>query len=101
MIRFYRTRDCPACGHIEETMQDMTLAHETHTVSSVRDLPDDVGSVSALPVLVDGDRVIEGKERIVAHLEELADFKAQWEKFQSDACYCGPGGEPEDPAVPS
>ena len=48
-----------------------------------------------LPVLKDDATIIQGEKAILDYLEELADFKAEWEKFQSDSCYCGEDGEIE------
>jgi hypothetical protein len=37
---------------------------------------------------MDDKEIIQGKDKILAHLEDLEGFKEQWYKFQSDACYC-------------
>jgi len=41
------------------------------------------------PVLVDGQKIVQGSSNIARYLEKLEGFKTLWEKFQSDACYCG------------
>jgi hypothetical protein len=43
-------------------------------------------------VLRDGDEVFEGSKAVADHLEEMKEFKRQWYKFQSDACYCDEEG---------
>ena len=93
MITLYRTKDCPACTGIEETLRELSLAHEVVVVSGERDdrLPDQ----SRPPVLMDEGQVAQGSQAILAHLEELEGFKAQWERFQSDACYCDDQGNVE------
>jgi hypothetical protein len=48
-----------------------------------------------LPVMADGDEIIQGLDRIFHHLEELENFKAERDKFQSDACYCDDEGNIE------
>jgi len=35
---------------------------------------------------VDGEKVVQGSDLIVARLEEIEKFKELWDKFQSDAC---------------
>ena len=40
------------------------------------------------PVLIDGQKIIQGSRNIAGYLEKLEGFKVLWEKFQSDACYC-------------
>jgi len=47
------------------------------------------------PVLVDGDKVVQGGSDIFAYLDELQELKRVWLKYQSDVCYMdedSPGG---------
>jgi hypothetical protein len=44
------------------------------------------------PMVHDNGRVIRGRKHIYAYLEELKDYLAEWQKFQSDACYCDING---------
>lgn len=94
MITFFATSGCSGCRAIRETLEELSLAREMVEV----DAP---GGAQALPsgldppVLVDDHDTFQGHHRILAHLEALADFKAAWEKFQSDACYCDDEGQVE------
>jgi hypothetical protein len=45
--------------------------------------------------VLDDDRLIRGRENIESYLEELAAYLEEWQKFQSDACYCSIHGEVE------
>jgi hypothetical protein len=94
MITFFRTSDCPECGEIQDTLEELCLAHKVISLNG----DDDVSGLpqgTHPPVLVDGDEVIQGREAIVAHLAWLEGFKAVWEKFQTDACYCDEEGNVE------
>ena len=94
MLKFYRTSDCPRCGHIEDALEKLNIVHEiilTEPPESTEDLPKD----TKLPVLVDEGKLFERSEAILKHLEELEEFKADWYKFQSDSCYCNDQGEIE------
>ncbi len=92
MIELYVQNDCPACDAVRNTLEDLTLAHRVITVDDPKTLPLDLPSDAHLPVLVDDGKVVYGREALQVHLQYLRDFKAQWEKFQSDACYGGEDG---------
>ncbi len=93
MITFFATRDCLACQTIRETLEEMTLAHKV----VVKDGPGDEGmrEDTDTPVLVDDHDTVRGHQGILTHLERLGRFKAAWERFQSDACYCDEEGDIE------
>jgi hypothetical protein len=93
MITLYRTADCPRCSAIQEVLEGMTLAHKVVIVEDAQGSP--VPHASRLPVLEDEGKVIEGRDAILQHLDQLAGFKAEWEKFQTDACYCDDEGNVE------
>lgn len=95
MLKFYHTPDCPGCREIQDALEEMSYAHEVILVKSRDETEEDVLKHKKLPLLIDDDKVCEGTEAIVQHLEELKGFKALWDKFQSDACYCGDEGEIE------
>ena len=88
MVTFYRTRKCNNCAAIQETLEELCLAHETVVLESPDDLPEELAETGRPPILVDGPDVICGSANIVAHLEKLERFKELWYKFQSDVCYC-------------
>jgi glutaredoxin len=94
MLKFYRTSDCPRCGHIQDALEKLNIVHEviqTEKAESIEGLPQGM----KLPVLVDEEKLFEGSEAILRHLEELEEFKTEWYKFQSDSCYCNDQGEVE------
>lgn len=72
---------------IQDTLQEMAIACRSVVVDDKTLLPGDL-SDKKLPLLVDEGRIIQGSHDIFEHLSKLADFKKQWYKYQSDACYC-------------
>jgi hypothetical protein len=48
-----------------------------------------------LPGLRDDDRIVCGKEDVLNYLEDLGGFLEEWQKFQSDSCYCDVNGNVE------
>ena len=92
MIEFYRTKECPGCRQIEETLEGLRFGHKVHEVESTDDIERELPDGSRLPILIDEGKVYSGRENIVRHLEEVEAFKAEWYKFQSDACYCDDEG---------
>jgi glutaredoxin len=91
MITFYRRQSCRGCAAVQETLEELSLAHRVVLVGEDAKPPEGTKP----PVLVDDEEVIQGRDNILAHLEELKDFKAQWDKFQTDACYCDEEGNVE------
>lgn len=95
MIVFYRTKNCPGCQSIQETLEEMVLAHRVVIVEKGEDSWEQLPGGVTPPVLVDDKETIQGSKNIVKRLEKLEKFKALWEKFQSDACYCDEEGNVE------
>jgi glutaredoxin len=93
MITLYRTEDCPRCSAIQEVLEALTLAHKVVVVEDSED--PEVPHAARLPVLDDEGHLIVGRDAILDHLDKLAGFKAEWEKFQTDACYCDEEGNVE------
>lgn len=86
MINFYCAESCPHCTAIREVLDSLSLAHKVVIVEDRAESP--VSHAQRLPVLEDEGEVITGRKAVLEHLEKLAGFKAEWEKFQTDACYC-------------
>ncbi len=82
-------------GRIREKLEELVLAHRWEAIAAADQVKLPLPPGARLPALVDGDTVVCGEENILAYLEELARFKAEWDRFQSDSCYCGPDGEVE------
>lgn len=87
MITFYQNKNCHDCEAIEERLQELSLAHKTVTAGREDDRKTDYRGLP-LPRLEDDGKIITGHNQIAEHIAELNEFKEQWEKFQSDACYC-------------
>lgn len=82
MITLYREAQSAEADVVEETLQDLVFAHAVEVVD---------GPGEALPRIADGDRVVHGAD-LPAYLDELRRLKADWSRFQSDACFIGDDG---------
>jgi len=86
-MTFYRTKDCPGCQAIEDTLNDLAIAYDCVAVEDGNELPGELVG-QKLPILIDEGKTIRGSSNIIDHLADLANLKKQWYKYQSDACYC-------------
>jgi len=86
MIIFYRNSNCTSCESLEDTLKELCIAHKVVVVDENN--KDKLPAGKRVPVLIDGRKAIQGNRNIAKYLEKLEGFKALWEKFQSDACYC-------------
>ena len=84
MITLYRPPDDPWADEIQDALDEMVIAYETETVEDDRALPD---GIPDLPALRDDDEVVTGEAALRDHLDDLRDLMADWDRFQSDACY--------------
>jgi hypothetical protein len=84
MITLYRRPDDPWADEIQEAPDEMVIAHETKTIDEGATPPEDVPQ---LPALRDEGEVVTGKAALRDHLDDLRDLMADWDRFQSDACY--------------
>ena len=88
MITFYRTKKCPGCQSIQAVLENLSLAHKVVIISDKNKLPHGLPPNTKFPALVDNGEIVQGNRNIVTHMEKLEGFKKEWDKFQSDACYC-------------
>ncbi|RMG65355.1 MAG: hypothetical protein D6715_08615 [Calditrichaeota bacterium] len=95
MITVFVDSKAGAGESIREKLNEMVLAHRWQAVEDPAELNLSLPAEARLPVLVDDETVVWGEANILAYLEKVAAFKAEWDKFQSDSCYCGPDGEVE------
>ena len=93
MIVLYRPANCHSGANIQAALQDMVIAHQVVVVETDC-WPDVLPANIPLPALQDNGHLITGQAEIAAHLDQLAQFVADWRKFQSDACYLDDDGEP-------
>ncbi len=89
MITLYRPPNNSWADEIEEALDEMVIAYETETVEDEKDLPNDIPE---LPALRDEGEVVTGESSLRHHLEHLRDLMADWDRFQSDACYVDEDG---------
>ncbi len=88
VIEVYRTEEgSELTDQVEETLRGLVLDHSIHVV------PDPSAAPSAdLPAIREGERVVNPAE-LPGYLEELRRFVADWNRFQSDACYIDVDGK--------
>ena len=88
MVILYRTPDDPWADEIQDALDEMVIAYETETIEADTERPDDVPS---LPALRDDGEVVTGESTLRTHLDHLRELMADWDRFQSDACYVDDG----------
>jgi len=89
MITLYRRANDPWADEIQEALDEMAIAYETGTIDDSTSPPDDV---PALSVLRDEGEIVTGEQALCDHLDALRDLLADWDRFQSDACYAEEDG---------
>lgn len=89
MVTLYRRPNDLWADEIQEALDEMVIAHETETIGDGATPPEDVPQ---LPALRDEGEVVTGERALRDHLGELRDLMADWNRFQSDACYIDEDG---------
>ena len=72
-MKLYQLTNCPYCKLVRDTLEAKSIEYETVEVPQAK--PErteliEVSGQSSVPVIVDGEEVINDSERIVAYLEE-------------------------------
>ena len=95
MIMLYEPKNCQSCRTIEDMLTDLCMPFDVSVIEN-RDVPvNELPDGTKLPVLKDEEKVFEGPENIIDHLNDLQTFREQWYKYQSDVCYCDENGNVE------
>lgn len=89
MIVFYRTPDSAFDDEIEETLQELALAHRVVTVDNGA-LPAELPPDTLLPALQEGKQLLSGEADVKAYVDDLEQEVLYGRQFQSDACYLDP-----------
>ncbi len=84
MVTLYRQPGDPWADEIEESLGEMVIAHEVEHAEDADALPE---IISELPALHDDGEVVTGASALRSHLQTLRALMADWNRFQSDACY--------------
>jgi len=85
-MTLYITENCRTCSDIREALEATAIAHETVVVPE-QGWAGQVPEGTEPPVLVDEEKVIQGNDNVLAYIDHLRAFKADWLKYQSDVCY--------------
>jgi len=73
MIELYETAYCPFCDTVKEHLEGLNLEYTTILVPSPRhqrQIVQDISGQSLVPVIVDGDEVINDSRRIIEYLSD-------------------------------
>lgn len=73
MIELYETAYCPFCNMVKEHLEGLNLEYTTILVPSPRhqrQIVQDISGQSLVPVIVDGDEVINDSRRIIEYLSD-------------------------------
>lgn len=89
MITLYLEKNDDKSSRVRELFDELAVARRE--VYDKSPLPEN----ATLPVVVDDGRRIEGLSAIEEYVDELSRYLGEWQKFQSDACYCNERGEVE------
>jgi len=71
MIELYETSYCPFCNIVKERLEDLNLEYTAILVPSPlrqRQIVQEISGQTLVPVIVDGDEVINGSQRIIEYL---------------------------------
>ncbi len=72
MLKLYQVTGCPYCGIVQKKLVELHLPYQAIEVPAERYLREEVFEVSGqhfVPVLVDGDRVLDDENEIIEYLE--------------------------------
>lgn len=95
MIQIYLPENDNLKSTIQDVIDDMVMTCEFVKHDSSESFISLSGQMYRIPLLVDSAKYIEGEKNILAYLEDLRKFKAEWDKFQNDSCYCDDDGNIE------
>jgi uncharacterized protein (DUF302 family)/glutaredoxin len=75
MIKLYQREECPSCTRVRKHLSKLGIAYEIVNVPRIGSQRDEVLALSGIekpevPVLVDGETVLQDGEEIIAHLNE-------------------------------
>jgi hypothetical protein len=90
MVTLYRPPDDSWSDEIQDALDEMVIAYETEIIEAEAERPADVPS---LPALRSDGEVVTGEAALRDHLDQLRALMADWDRFQSDACYIDDRGE--------
>lgn len=92
MIELFLTPGDTESAWIEAGLKEMVLGYRR-----VELLPEQVESVLgrpiSLPALRHDERLVSGREDLLAYLQKLEQLVEEWRRFQADACYIDEDGK--------
>lgn len=95
MIKIFLRSGDTKMQEIQKILQEMVITHQIILLSEQQKGISENSNWQELPVLEDSGTIIQGQQNILNYLEKLPSFKKEWDKFQSDSCYCDAEGNIE------
>ncbi len=86
MIELYRQEADSEGDWVEAELHAMVVGYQ-RVVLSPRQAVERFGPQVRLPVLVNGERTVSGRDSLLVFLRELEKFAEDWYLYQGDACY--------------
>ena len=74
---------------------EMVVPHKVIDISGQKDALLEIRNWGLFPVLDDDGKLVKGEEQILLSLEDFKILKEEWDKYQSDLCYCDDEGKIE------
>lgn len=84
MIELHRPKNDTYSDRIEETLEELVVAHKIHRH------PENQEEDRRLPYIKEGDRIVEGKDNLDEYLDRLTNEIRRQRLITSDACYIDP-----------
>jgi hypothetical protein len=92
VIELFLTPGDTEAGWVEAGFKDMVVGYRRVELS-----PEQVEAVFGKPVRLPAvrhdERIISGRDNLLAYLQELERLVDEWRRFQTDACYIDDDGE--------
>ncbi|OGB69041.1 MAG: hypothetical protein A2Y94_11430 [Caldithrix sp. RBG_13_44_9] len=92
MIKIFLRSGDTKMQEIQKILQEMVITHQIILLSDQQNSISENSNWQELPALEDSGTIIQGQQNILNYLEQLQSFKKEWDKFQSDSCYCDAEG---------
>lgn len=89
MITLFRASDSTVADRVQQRLEDLVVAHRVVVAGSDSE-SDEIPP--SLPAIQDGERVVSGARALDQYLDGLEKLMADWNRFQTDACYVDDDG---------
>lgn len=92
MIELFFTPGDEEVVWVEAALKEMVVGYERVELAP-EDAESTLGKQVDLPAIRHDERLISGREGLLAYLNELERLVEDWRRFQADACYIEENGD--------